>query len=131
MFATTVAGAAGGGRRKHGKSRGDEPPPLFRQLAVVAVAVLALLLCFYVVHSSWVASEMYSSPSILLSAKQQDGSRVVFDDFREVCVARVRWHLRLGVGRDLSWGGGGGAALCWGPAYAAVALQRRRIGGFA
>lgn len=82
--ATAGTGGGGGGRRKHGKGHGDGPPPLFRQLSVVAVVVLALLLCFYVLHSSWVASEMYSSPSIVLSAKQQDGSRVVFDDFREV-----------------------------------------------
>ena len=30
-----------------------------------------------------VTSEAYSSPSIVLAASQQDGSRIIFDDFRE------------------------------------------------
>ena len=30
-----------------------------------------------------VTSEAYSSPSIVLSARQHDGSRIIFDDFRE------------------------------------------------
>ena len=30
-----------------------------------------------------VTSEAYSSPSIVLAANQHDGSRIIFDDFRE------------------------------------------------
>lgn len=30
-----------------------------------------------------VTSEAYSSPSIVLAASQHDGSRIIFDDFRE------------------------------------------------
>ncbi len=31
----------------------------------------------------YVSSEAYSSPSIVLASKRSDGSRVIFDDFRE------------------------------------------------
>lgn len=44
---------------------------------------ILVLLCSYVRHSCWVASEAYSSPSIVLTAKAPDGSPVIFDDFRE------------------------------------------------
>ena len=44
---------------------------------------MSLLLITYTFHCTWVTSEAYSSPSIVLSAKQHDGSRVIFDDFRE------------------------------------------------
>jgi len=40
-------------------------------------------LIFYVFHCSWVTSEAYSSPSIVLSARSYDGSQIIFDDFRE------------------------------------------------
>ncbi len=34
-------------------------------------------------HCTWVTSEAYSSPSIVLSARSYDGSLIIFDDFRE------------------------------------------------
>ena len=37
----------------------------------------------YTFHCTWVTSEAYSSPSIVLSAKGHDGSKIIFDDFRE------------------------------------------------
>jgi dolichyl-diphosphooligosaccharide--protein glycosyltransferase len=48
-----------------------------------------------------VASEAYSSPSIVLQAKGHDGSRIIFDDFREA----YRW-LSQNTGDDeivMSW----------------------------
>lgn len=47
------------------------------------VALVTFFLITYTFHCTWVTSEAYSSPSIVLSAKQNDGSRVIFDDFRE------------------------------------------------
>ncbi len=42
-----------------------------------------LLLVFrYVKHCTWVSSEAYSSPSIVLIANTPDGGRVIFDDYR-------------------------------------------------
>lgn len=48
-------------------------------------AVLSfIMLATYTMHCTWVTSEAYSSPSIVLSARAHDGSRIIFDDFREV-----------------------------------------------
>ena len=65
------------------------PPPPSRERYRIAIVggVTALLLTFGW-HSTWVASEIYSSPSIVLSATRADGGRVLFDDFREAYVAR-------------------------------------------
>lgn len=40
------------------------------------------MLVSYVFHCTWVTSEAYSSPSIVLSASSGNG-RIIFDDFRE------------------------------------------------
>lgn len=47
------------------------------------ILVMAFFLITYTFHSTWVTSEAYSSPSIVLSARGGDGSRIIFDDFRE------------------------------------------------
>jgi dolichyl-diphosphooligosaccharide--protein glycosyltransferase len=51
--------------------------------SAAAVTGISLLLFFYVFHCSWVTSEAYSSPSIVLSARGHDGGQIIFDDFRE------------------------------------------------
>jgi len=53
------------------------------QIATVFVGVMCFLLLSYTFHCTWVTSEAYSSPSIVLSARSHDGSRIIFDDFRE------------------------------------------------
>lgn len=47
------------------------------------VGIMTFLLITYTFHCTWVTSEAYSSPSIVLSARSMDGSRIIFDDFRE------------------------------------------------
>jgi len=54
-----------------------------KEISLVMVGGISLLLVFYAWHCTWVTSEAYSSPSIVLAAKQNDGSRMIFDDFRE------------------------------------------------
>lgn len=49
---------------------------------VIAVFVMLVLLMF-VVHCTWVTSNAYSSPSIVLASYNNDGSRMILDDFRE------------------------------------------------
>lgn len=44
---------------------------------------MTCLLISYTFHCTWVTSEAYSSPSIVLSARSHDGGRIIFDDFRE------------------------------------------------
>jgi len=50
--------------------------------SIVVVAVLMLLMMF-AVHCTWVTSNAYSSPSIVLASYGNDGSRQILDDFRE------------------------------------------------
>ena len=45
--------------------------------------MVTALLITYTFHCTWVTSEAYSSPSIVLSARAGDGGRIIFDDFRE------------------------------------------------
>ncbi|MES1909922.1 MAG: hypothetical protein MHM6MM_002603 [Cercozoa sp. M6MM] len=47
------------------------------------LGVIALLGAFFTVHCSWVTSMAYSSPSIVLQSTNPDGSKRIFDDFRE------------------------------------------------
>lgn len=56
---------------------------LHPQVASGMILVMAFFLITYTFHSTWVTSEAYSSPSIVLSARGGDGSRIIFDDFRE------------------------------------------------
>uniref|UniRef100_A0A8C8J344 Dolichyl-diphosphooligosaccharide--protein glycosyltransferase subunit STT3A n=1 Tax=Oncorhynchus tshawytscha TaxID=74940 RepID=A0A8C8J344_ONCTS len=53
------------------------------QVASGMILVMTFFLITYTFHSTWVTSEAYSSPSIVLSARGGDGSRIIFDDFRE------------------------------------------------
>ncbi|GBG67744.1 hypothetical protein CBR_g872 [Chara braunii] len=61
----------------------EQPLPFQKEMAMVAVIGASYLLMNYAAHCVWVTSEAYSSPSIVLSARQSDGRRVIFDDFRE------------------------------------------------
>ncbi|KAL0251742.1 hypothetical protein GEMRC1_000954 [Eukaryota sp. GEM-RC1] len=53
------------------------------EVSYTAIAVITILLAFYIRHCVWVTSSAYSSPSVVLAARGGDGSRVIFDDFRE------------------------------------------------
>jgi dolichyl-diphosphooligosaccharide--protein glycosyltransferase len=50
--------------------------------ALVSVYTLVLLLIF-VLHCTFVTSTAYSSPSVVLSSRNPDGSQHIIDDFRE------------------------------------------------
>jgi len=41
------------------------------------------MLCFFVVHCTWVTAGSYSSPSVVLASQNPDGSQHIIDDFRE------------------------------------------------
>lgn len=55
----------------------------FFQIASGVVLMITTFLVMYTFHCTWVTSEAYSSPSIVLSARAGDGGRIIFDDFRE------------------------------------------------
>lgn len=47
------------------------------------IIFIVVTLQSYVYHSTMLASEAYSSPSIILSGRRNDGTRYIIDDFRE------------------------------------------------
>jgi len=57
--------------------------PLQKEIAIVMVVGITILLILYTIHCSWVTSEAYSSPSIVLAANTPYGGKIIFDDFRE------------------------------------------------
>ena len=59
------------------------------------VVMMTFFLITYTFHCTWVTSEAYSSPSIVLSARSHDGGRIIFDDFRE-----AYWWLRQNTPED-------------------------------
>jgi dolichyl-diphosphooligosaccharide---protein glycosyltransferase len=52
-------------------------------MALGIVSFLMVILCQQIFHSTLLAAEAYSSPSIIMSHRMQDGSRVIIDDYRE------------------------------------------------
>ncbi|KAE8372359.1 Oligosaccharyl transferase STT3 subunit-domain-containing protein [Aspergillus bertholletiae] len=50
--------------------------------AIVTTSVVIYLLLF-VAHCTWVTSNAYSSPSVVLASKMPDGSQFIIDDYRE------------------------------------------------
>ena len=89
------------------------------QVASGMILVMAFFLITYTFHSTWVTSEAYSSPSIVLSARGGDGSRIIFDDFRE-----AYYWLRHNTPEVNGGGSGGGDA-----AASAEALTARLVFG--
>ena len=51
--------------------------------AMMIVVFILFTLSNYIYHANMLASEAYSSPSIIMSSRRQDGSRYIIDDYRE------------------------------------------------
>uniref|UniRef100_A0A8C1R2A4 Dolichyl-diphosphooligosaccharide--protein glycosyltransferase subunit STT3B n=1 Tax=Cyprinus carpio TaxID=7962 RepID=A0A8C1R2A4_CYPCA len=67
----------------------------------LVIVLLLLLLLMFTVHCTWVTSNAYSSPSVVLASYNHDGSRRILDDFRE-----AYYWLRLNTdqhARVMSW----------------------------
>ena len=54
---------------------------LVSKISVVAMVMVYLLI--FVLHCTWVTSNAYSSPSVVLASKLPDGSQHIIDDYRE------------------------------------------------
>ncbi|KNC97433.1 dolichyl-diphosphooligosaccharide--protein glycosyltransferase subunit STT3 [Spizellomyces punctatus DAOM BR117] len=50
---------------------------------VAGVLPLVIILAQFAFHCTWVTSNAYSSPSIVLASRKHDGSQHIIDDFRE------------------------------------------------
>ena len=57
----------------------------------IAVCVCGLIIVgLYVHHALWAGFTAYSKPAVLVTAKAANGSRIVYDDFREAYVPTLR-----------------------------------------
>ncbi|KAL1140305.1 hypothetical protein AAG570_000237 [Ranatra chinensis] len=86
------------------------------EIATVFVGLMTFLMITYTFHCTWVTSEAYSSPSIVLSARTHDGSQIIFDDFRE-----AYYWLRMNTPENakvMSW---------WDYGYQITAMANRTI----
>ncbi|XP_018576446.1 dolichyl-diphosphooligosaccharide--protein glycosyltransferase subunit STT3A [Anoplophora glabripennis] len=100
--------------KKHKKQESNMT--LKNEISTTFVAVITLLLISYTFHCTWVTSEAYSSPSIVLSARSHDGGRIIFDDFRE-----AYYWLKMNTPEDakiMSW---------WDYGYQITAMANRTI----
>jgi dolichyl-diphosphooligosaccharide--protein glycosyltransferase len=68
---------------------------------VMVVGALVIYLVMFVTHCTWVTSNAYSSPSVVLASRMPDGSQHIIDDYREA----YQW-LRQNTEKDdkvMSW----------------------------
>ncbi|XP_055383068.1 dolichyl-diphosphooligosaccharide--protein glycosyltransferase subunit STT3A [Condylostylus longicornis] len=101
-------------KRSHRKL--EQQTSIKREVAIGFVAIVTVMLITYTFHCTWVASEAYSSPSIVLSARSHDGGRIIFDDFRE-----AYYWLKMNTPEDarvMSW---------WDYGYQITAMANRTI----
>ena len=102
---------------KQGRNKPDTTDNSQKEgIAWFFVMMMTFFLITYTFHCTWVTSEAYSSPSIVLSARSHDGSRIIFDDFRE-----AYWWLRMNTREDakvMSW---------WDYGYQITAMANRTI----
>jgi dolichyl-diphosphooligosaccharide--protein glycosyltransferase len=52
-------------------------------VAIVVIIFIVYQLQAFVYHSTWIAAEAYSSPSIVMDSNRHDGTRIIIDDYRE------------------------------------------------
>ncbi|KAG6013938.1 oligosaccharyl transferase stt3 subunit [Claviceps lovelessii] len=84
--------------------RGSSRPVIgiFHQSSkVFVVASVIIYLIMFVTHCTWVTSNAYSSPSVVLASRMPDGSQHIIDDYREA----YQW-LRQNTKKDakiMSW----------------------------
>ncbi|KAF3769251.1 family 66 glycoside hydrolase [Cryphonectria parasitica EP155] len=100
----TVEGASKKEKPIKPKAWGEKSPVVgiygVTSKAVVSAA-FSLYLVMFVMHCTWVTSNAYSSPSVVLASRMPDGSQHIIDDYREA----YQW-LRQNTKEDakiMSW----------------------------
>lgn len=94
----------GTAKKEKNAVKGGKPPILgvfgIANKALVSTAFTIYLIMF-VMHCTWVTSNAYSSPSVVLASRMPDGSQHIIDDYREA----YQW-LRQNTKEDakiMSW----------------------------
>lgn len=68
---------------------------------LIVLLSFAFYLFYFVMHCTWVTSNAYSSPSVVLASRAADGSQILIDDYRE-----AYYWLRMNTPEDakiMSW----------------------------
>uniref|UniRef100_A0A8K9XBN7 Dolichyl-diphosphooligosaccharide--protein glycosyltransferase subunit STT3B n=1 Tax=Oncorhynchus mykiss TaxID=8022 RepID=A0A8K9XBN7_ONCMY len=61
----------------------DSKEGLGPNIKSIVTMLMLMLLMMFAVHCTWVTSNAYSSPSVVLASYNNDGTRNILDDFRE------------------------------------------------
>uniref|UniRef100_A0A7N8YGM0 Dolichyl-diphosphooligosaccharide--protein glycosyltransferase subunit STT3B n=1 Tax=Mastacembelus armatus TaxID=205130 RepID=A0A7N8YGM0_9TELE len=69
--------------RKHVSEQEKTEEGLGPNIKSIVTMLMLMLLMMFAVHCTWVTSNAYSSPSVVLASYNHDGSRNILDDFRE------------------------------------------------
>ncbi|TKS81608.1 Dolichyl-diphosphooligosaccharide--protein glycosyltransferase subunit STT3B [Collichthys lucidus] len=69
--------------RKHVSEQEKAEEGLGPNIKSIVTMLMLMLLMMFAVHCTWVTSNAYSSPSVVLASYNHDGSRNILDDFRE------------------------------------------------
>ncbi|KAI8996873.1 Oligosaccharyl transferase STT3 subunit-domain-containing protein [Pilobolus umbonatus] len=79
----------------------EKPKILNKDTRILVVGSFSFFLVMFVLHCTWVTSNAYSSPSVVLATRNPDGSQRIIDDFRE-----AYYWLRKNTDEDakiMSW----------------------------
>ncbi|KAI2655030.1 Dolichyl-diphosphooligosaccharide--protein glycosyltransferase subunit [Labeo rohita] len=76
-------GIKAGKVRKHVSEQDRPEEGLGPNIKSIVTMLMLMLLMMFAVHCTWVTSNAYSSPSVVLASYNHDGSRNILDDFRE------------------------------------------------
>ncbi|KAJ8395778.1 hypothetical protein AAFF_G00028250 [Aldrovandia affinis] len=69
--------------RKHVSDQEKAEEGLGPNIKSIVTMLMLMLLMMFAVHCTWVTSNAYSSPSVVLASYNHDGTRNILDDFRE------------------------------------------------
>ncbi|CAO3638108.1 unnamed protein product [Mucor hiemalis] len=95
------AAAAAAAASKQKKAEDKVYGILGNDTRLLVVGTFFFFLCMFVWHCTWVTSNAYSSPSVVLASRNPDGSQRIIDDFRE-----AYYWLRKNTDEDakiMSW----------------------------
>lgn len=81
-------------KKKHASPKKSLPVLQLLTKAVVLASFIGYLIHF-VLHCTWVTSNAYSSPSVVLASRNADGSPAIIDDYRE-----AYYWLRMNTAED-------------------------------
>ncbi|KAG1077469.1 hypothetical protein G6F42_024821 [Rhizopus arrhizus] len=92
-------------KKKKSAAKKDKKKKVFGIIAndtrIIVVGTFVFFLFMFVWHCTWVTSNAYSSPSVVLASRNPDGSQRIIDDFRE-----AYYWLRKNTDEDakiMSW----------------------------